>query len=114
MTVQDIEWEDDSAIVCCACDHSGTVREFTAHESEEVCDGTLLDGYHLNYLVNGIATPKCWSVTDSIVRATEDMGDVFNQVPDAIFSVFVEEWRNGKLIGTTHLYPDTHGEGMDE
>jgi hypothetical protein len=28
-STQDIEWDDQSSIVCCACDHSGTVKEFT-------------------------------------------------------------------------------------
>jgi hypothetical protein len=28
-STQDIEWDDQSSIVCGACDHSGTVKEFT-------------------------------------------------------------------------------------
>ena len=28
-STQDIEWDDQSSIVCCACEHSGIVKEFT-------------------------------------------------------------------------------------
>lgn len=37
---EDVEWGGESYIQCRACDHEGTVREFTIQTVEEATDGS--------------------------------------------------------------------------